>query len=115
MKYLLFLFLLCQNLAANGQEVDTMLFRQLEENLQKAGDSVIAGYILWENCEFGKTWLDFQENKMKSDALVQFLESHPAWKIEIAKHTDCRGHRIQSSILTANRRAGEKLSYKQRN
>lgn len=102
MKYLWHLLLLLQVFLAKGQEVDSLLFFQLNAQLKKPGDSLIIGYFTWENCSWGSSWLDFDENEQKSNALVKFLETNPSLKIEIGKHTDCRG-RDEYNLLYSQR------------
>lgn len=91
MKNLWVALLWFQTLPASGQQPDSLLLVQLNVQLKKPGDSVVVAYMNRENCNWGCTWLDFDDNEQKTNALVQFLEANPHLKIEIARHTDCRG------------------------
>ena len=91
MNYLWIPFFCLQFFAVSGQQPDSLLLAQLNAHLKKPGDSLVIGYMNWENCNWGGSWLDFDENEQKTNALVKFLGVHPDLKIEIARHTDCRG------------------------
>jgi len=96
------LIILGQSMPPQNSSYDQKLLSQLEQDLQKIGDTSEINFKLYILCVFDGN-IFRAEQSAKLHAIYQYLIEHPEARLTIEHHVDCRGDFIYNQKLSAAR------------